>query len=121
MAPDRAKVFFVEDDADSREIATEFLQMKGHSVVETASSLNDALSKIPKLNKKGVNVAVVDGNLSEGDESGRDGERVSREIKAQHPNIAVIGHALNKPISAADVNCTKYEGSSKLAETVSKI
>ncbi len=34
------------------------------------------------------------GNLSFGDESGGDGETVSREIKAKRPNIFVIGHAL---------------------------
>ena len=120
MSPDNAKVFFVEDDDDSREVSTEFLEMKGHRVVEKASSLREAISKIPFLNRKGVNVAIVDGNLSFGDESGRDGETVSREIKAKHPNIVVIGHALSKPISTADINCTKQEGSSKLANVVTE-
>lgn len=118
MSPDRARVFFVEDNNDSRETSTEFLEMSGHIVVETASSLNEALKKIPNLNAKGVNVAIVDGNLSFGDESGRDGELVAREIKAKQPNIVVIGHALKKPISTADINCPKIEGSSKLAEVV---
>jgi CheY-like chemotaxis protein len=118
MSPEKAVVFFVEDDDDSREVSTEFLEMSGHHVVDTARSLEEALTKIPNLDKKGVNVALVDGNLSEWDTSGRDGERVAKEIKNQHPNIVVIGHALSEPIAAADVNCTKFEGSSKLAETV---
>ena len=120
MSPEKAKVFFVEDDADSRDVSAEFLQMAGHTVVETASSLPEALTKIPKLGKKGVNVAIVDGNLSEGDSSVRDGETVAGQIKAQHPNIIVIGHALEKPINVADINCTKMQGSSKLAEVVTK-
>jgi CheY-like chemotaxis protein len=120
MSPDKAKVFLVEDDNASRDVCSEFLRMGGHTVVENASTLQSALRKIPGLREKGVNVAVVDGNLSEGDESGRDGEMVTRQIKAQHPDIKVIGHALRKPIGSADINCPKIEGSAKLTEVVRK-
>lgn len=121
MSPERANVFLIENDENSRENAVTFLEMAGHRVVETASTLDEALNKIPSLTNKGVDVAIVDGNLSFGDESGKNGEVIAREIKAAHPEIVVIGHALRKPISTADVNCPKIEGGSKLAETVTAI
>ncbi|MDP1710088.1 MAG: response regulator, partial [bacterium] len=119
--PLEARVFYVDDDLDSLSTCTEFLEMKGHRVIETASTLNEALKKIPDLKKKGVNVAILDGNLTERDESGRDGERIAQEIKKQYPEIKVIGHAFEKAIPSADVNCTKMEGGMKLAETVTNI
>jgi CheY-like chemotaxis protein len=33
MSPEAARVFFVEDDRDSREVTTEFLEIAGHSVI----------------------------------------------------------------------------------------
>lgn len=116
--PKEAKIFYIEDDNDSREAVTEFLEAAGHSVLEVAVDLPDALEKIPHLRKLGTNVAIVDGNLTENDESGMDGKRVAKEIKIQHPDITVVGHALRKPIQAADINCPKIEGASKLAEVV---
>lgn len=121
MTPEKARVFYVEDDDDSRATGIEFLEMGGHKVVEQATSLDEALGKIPGLGKKKVNVAVVDGNLSQMDDSGRDGERVAKEIKSQHPEIKVVGHALKRPLQNADANSTKYDGGSKLIETVTKI
>lgn len=118
MAPENASIFYVEDDEDSFAVTNEFLEMSGHRVIVKATSFEEALEKIPTLTKKGVNVAIVDGNLSFGDESGRDGERVALEIKKHNKNIIVIGHALKKPINNADINSTKHEGSMSLSKVV---
>lgn len=118
MAPENSNIFYVEDDEDSFAVTNEFLEMDGHKVTERATSLSEALLKIPTLTKKGINVAIVDGNLSFGDESGRDGESVALEIKKHNKKIVVIGHALEKPLKNADINCTKLKGSSALVEVV---
>ena len=120
MTPDRARVFYVEDDGDSLNVGREFLEIGGHTVVETATSLKEALEKIPSLNKKGVNVAVVDGNLSENFSDGRDGKRVVGEIKTKHPRIKVVGHSLENSVDGADFNSPKIKGGMNLAETVRK-
>ena len=121
MAPENAQIYYVEDDQDSREITEEFLEMAGHKIVETASSRQEALDKIPHLKEMGVDVAIVDGNLTETDASGRDGEAIAKAIREQQPDIIVIGHALEKPIANANYNSTKYEGSMHLAELVTKV
>ena len=121
MAPDRARVFYVEDDADSLSVGREFLEIGGHEVVDTAMSLKEALQKIPDLDKKGVNVAVVDGNLSQNFSDGIDGGMVTMEIKAQHPNIKVVGHSLESDVEGADLNSWKVRGGTNLAKTVKKV
>ena len=118
---ERARIFFVEDDKDSRATQIEFLNYGGHDVVETAETLKEALGKIQDLEKKGVNVAIVDGNLSKNDTSGVDGETVALEIKAQHPNIIIIGRAAVNHICAADINCPKIQGLQKLVEIIDAI
>lgn len=73
------------------------------------------------MGSKKVGVAIVDGNLNEGHESNEDGEVVAGQIKAQHPDIIVIGRAMEKPISAADINSPKMdEDLIKLREIVTK-
>lgn len=109
MSPENSKVFLVENNDLAIKNYITSLERGGHTILQIASSLGDALKKIPDLDKLDINVAIVDGNLSEGDESGRDGETVAEQIKAQHPDILVIGRALENPISAADINCPKYE------------
>ncbi len=68
-----------------------------------------------------MNVAVVDGNLSKEYGGTRDGEKIVSEIKKQHPQIKVIGHASDDLIYNADVNSTKFQGSERLVETVTNI
>ena len=120
MAPDNAKIFWAEDDQKLLKTRTKFLEEAGHKVVITANSLESALSNIPDLKKSGINVAIVDGNLSGTGTSVKDGEKIAQEIKNQHPNIAVIGSATEDPIQAADVNCLKINGVSKLVEAVTQ-
>jgi DNA-binding NtrC family response regulator len=118
MSPEKAKVFIVEDNDVYRDTNTIFLENSGHFVVETATSRREALAKIPSLSKKGVNVAVVDANLSKRGISGGDGEEIAKAIKSQHPKITVIGNAARNSIDSADINCPKIKGPSELAKTV---
>ena len=117
MSPENAKVFFVDDNELFRSTNADFLEMYGHTVVETAGSLTEALDKVPGLGKKGINVALVDGNLTKMDTSGSDGEKVASAIKRQHPKIIVIGVSSEKPIKSADINCVGISGK-KLAKAV---
>jgi DNA-binding NtrC family response regulator len=120
MSPEKAKIFFVEDDVDSREDCAEYLKSAGHTIVETATTIEEAMNKIPTLDQKGINIAIVDGNLSKDSYDGSEGEFIAEEIKKQHPNIVVIGHSLKKPLNNADVNSIKMENNEKLVEVVTK-
>lgn len=118
MSPENAKVFHVEDNASTRETIKEFLELHGHTVIDSAGSLQDALDKIPYLNEHGIQVAIVDGNLSPDDSSGRDGELVAGKIKERYPGVIVIGNSLRDDVKGADINSPKVDGASKLASIV---
>lgn len=120
MSPEAAKIFWVEDDKDFVEVRSEFCRRAGHKVVLTASSREEVTEKIPLMKEVGVQVAIVDGNLSQGDESGWDGEAVAKEIKTASPEVVVIGNSLRKPIANADVNCPKVEGAAKLVQVITQ-
>lgn len=119
MAPDRAKIFFVDDNIDFRETRTEYLEEKGHRVVETAGSRKEVKEKLPYLVERGVNVAVVDGDLS-GRRNTRDGEEVIKEIRTVGSGIKIIGSTLSGNVPGADFNCSKKEGREKFEEAVRK-
>ena len=120
MAPENARIFYVEDDESRAETDTEELEEAGHRVVLVATNNEGFEEAFPKLGELGINVAIVDGNLDEDDESGRDGERMAGKIKNQYPDITVIGRSLENPIPSADINCPKIEGLQKLVDTVTK-
>jgi len=116
--PNKARIFYVEDDGASLKMGTSYLKTCGHKVIETASSRAEALEKIPNLGKKRINVAIVDGNLSPMGEGIGDGEKIASAIKAQCPNIVVIGHALIAVLTVADLNCPKTRGVEELERTI---
>ena len=81
--PESAKIFLVDDNKSDLFNTRYFLEKAGHEIIVEATSLDKALMLIPELTEKGVNVAIVDGNLTPGDSSGRDGQMVAREIRKQ--------------------------------------
>lgn len=106
MCPENAKVFVVEDLADWQEGIKGTLETGGHSVVDSARTLKEALDKIPLLEGQGVQVAIIDGNLTEGDTSGRDGQTVLEAIRTHAPSVKTIGLS-GPPIPGVDVNVGK--------------
>lgn len=124
MSPENARVFLVEDDkigvVNTRWFLTE---NGGHTIVAEASSLEEALNLIPHLEEKGVNVAVVDGNLSLNDSSGRDGATVAEEIRKRAPNIKIVAYSGEKQ-DYGDVYVPKpypFEERVKLEEIVKEL
>jgi DNA-binding NtrC family response regulator len=117
--PERSRIFWVDDDIDFRKSWIGIVEGEGHTIVDTADTLGEAIDKIPGLEKKGVNLAIVDGNLEDGFiKMGADGEKIAEEIKKQHPNIIVIGNAGATELKHADYNSTKIVGPEKLLETI---
>jgi len=91
MAPLEARIAVFEDDPSLRRILKKYLEDDGHKVVLQAGTMQEALGVIPTLGKCSVQVAVIDGNLREGDGSGRDGAMLNELIKQQFPEIKTIG------------------------------
>jgi DNA-binding NtrC family response regulator len=120
MCPEKARIFLVEDDPDELEEPAKILEPFGHTIVLTATTLDSALEQIPNLQKSEINVAIIDGNLTDGVENGKDGEAIANAIHDSWPTITVIGHSLNKNIRNADYNCPKCDGPEQLLDTITK-
>lgn len=123
MAPPvEANIFYIDDDLSSMDVGIKLLERKGgHHVVEKANTRAEVLEKIPSLMDKKVDIVVLDGNLTKGDESGRDGEFLAKVIKRSCPNIVVVGHALRQSIQNADINSTKKEGLDNLISIITNL
>lgn len=120
MSPKEARVFLVEDEPEWREYYKRRLERAGHEVALTASTLSEALSQIGRLEKEGVQVAVVDGNLGAGEWSGSDGRRVVEAIKNNAPSVKTVGMSGAGKIPGVDVDLGK-PNIAKLGETVTNL
>lgn len=119
MSPEKAKVFVSEDNKQWQDMIRDILQDDGHSVVASAKTLEEALALSQRLGELGVNVATIDGNLSEWDTSGADGQAVLRAIRASAPGVKTVGLSGNRvpgvDIDLGKANCVD------LSKTVKKL
>ncbi|MFA6322559.1 MAG: hypothetical protein WCX71_03735 [Candidatus Buchananbacteria bacterium] len=84
-----ATVLLVEDKERYRVLVIGYLVKLGHTVIE-ASTIQQALELVEQLDSLGINIAVLDGNLSSGDYSGKDGKKIAEAIKAKNPAVKTI-------------------------------
>lgn len=104
--PEKARVFFAEDDGYFRDVIKRRLEEAGHEVVLEAHTLNEAIQSIPQFKDSGIQVAVLDGNLDEDDISGYDGRLMAQKIKEQVPHVTTIGLS-QSPIDGVDIDLGK--------------
>lgn len=62
--PPEARVYWFEDDPNYLEAAQIFVEQAGHQIVGRASTYDEAEKAVPGLVEKGVQVVIVDGDLS---------------------------------------------------------
>lgn len=118
MSPEKARVFVVEDSETWQEIIRIKSEEAGHKVVLSASTLEQALEKVKKLKKLKVQVATIDGNLTN-DISGADGQAVLAAIKTHAPEVKTIGMAVFN-VEGVNINLGKSDVS-KLGEVIKKL
>jgi len=106
MSPEKAKVFVTEDDERFQKIIKRYLEEAGHSVIATATNLDQALAMVDQLEQLGVDVAVLDGNLDKDDVSGYDGRTVLEAIREKTPRVKTIGMSGNS-VKGTDVDLGK--------------
>lgn len=100
MAPENTNFFYAEDDEVASELDIEYLEGNGHHLASQASSVQEAKQQIANLKKGEVQVAVVDGNLGTSSDNS-DGETIAKMLRKKDPNIVIIGHSKDNPITGA--------------------
>jgi len=92
------RVFVVEDDDYERRRLGYDLKEADHVIVAEAKTKEEAMMIVPTLGDLGVRAAIVDGNLTEGVGTGKDGREVTERIKDLYGDeIAVISHTRGEP------------------------
>jgi len=119
MCPEKAKVFIAEDDDGFREMVIERLEEGEHKVVAFAKTFKEAKELAPRLEELGVQVAILDGNLSPNETEGREGQTILRIIKEKSPRVKTVGISAGY-IQGVDIDLGKKR-IEKLVEIVDKI
>ena len=118
--PPEAKVAIFEDKEYEILLAQGNLRAAGHTVVGIASTMGEAEELIPQLGELGVQVAIVDGNLTTGDGSGNDGLNIHRQIKQLFPDITTVRYSRG-PLEGLDITDIKKGDVAELARRITEL
>lgn len=120
---EKAKVAIFEDNTDWQEKFKSQLTQYGHAVVLTAATYAEALEAITTFDELGVQIAIVDGNLSPNTDSGSEGQNLVRVIKQQTPHVKIVGMSADNNIfkGLVDANPGKYGSRIPLGELVNNL
>lgn len=90
-----AKVVVIEDQDAWRQMAKDYLEACGHTVVAEAISLNEAFGLVDKIadNEVEADVILLDGNLTQDSIDGKHAQQIAARIKERGVTSKVIGFA----------------------------
>src|SRR5437870_5261279 len=94
MSPINARIFLAEDNKKTRVNIKDRLEGTGHQIVFEASDVLSAMEGAKKAVQLGVDVGIIDGNLSENDESCNDGHEIASALREQVPGIRIIAYSV---------------------------
>ena len=113
-----ARVGIFEDNPMWQDILGDLVKRGGHQVVTRAISMEEALQVIKGLEEGALDVAIVDGNLSDHDISGRDGAEIARLLHEKLGNVSVIGCSGSNTITGVDYSVSKAGNPREIAEII---
>jgi DNA-binding NarL/FixJ family response regulator len=125
--PPEAKVAIIEDRRDFRMIERGLLAEGGHTVVMEMATVWEAQGSIPDLWLSGVQVVILDGNLTPGQTDGSEGRQLAKQIKEAYPDgtIKVIGVTMDPDgVWGADAQVSKermMRGTADLSQVVTEL
>jgi len=121
--PPEAKVAIIEDMQDWQEEFALLLPEAGHIVSGTATSMLEASRLIPQMGELGIQVVILDGNLSPNAYDGSEGRKLASRIVQIYPDIKIIGFTRDeRGVEGAhiDMNKADYDGD-KLNELITNL
>ncbi len=125
--PPEARVAIIEDKRDFRMIERGLLAEGGHTIVMEIATVWEAQSLIPDLWLSGVQVVILDGNLTPGQTDGSEGRQLAKQIKEAYPDgtIKVVGVTMDRDgVEGADAQVSKermMRGTADLSQVVTEL
>ena len=120
MAPERSRVFVVEDDPDYLDTLADYLKAEGHEVVFTAGSLQSGLEVVDRIKSEDVDVGLFDDRLDETDEKNHDGVQIARAFRSKFPNKPVFSISGQEQSWSDEPTLVKGSGCSTIAKKVTE-
>ena len=121
MSPEMARVFIVEDQGMMREFMRSSLVRAGHVIVGEANRIEAAIEATTRFDEMGVQVIIIDGNLTLDDVSGDDGQAVLGAVRQNAPHVKTVGMSFSKKgVPGTDLNLGK-QNMSKLGDEVTQL
>lgn len=119
MTPEKARVFVAEDDIAWHAYIYDVLAEEGHTVVLTATTIEEALAAIEQFEKLGIQVATIDSNLNSNVTPGEDGRILLAAIKEKAPNVKTVGMS-SFYVDGVDIDVGKFD-CDQLGKVVKKL
>jgi len=89
--PPEARVFVIEDNADWLCTLEDLLALRGHSIIGSARTYEEALGAISTFGILKPDVVTVDGNLTRGYMDGQEGAALIEAIKEEDSGALIVG------------------------------
>jgi hypothetical protein len=105
-----------EDDDVTIKLVTFEVEKYGWQVAAIARSMLEAKNIIPLLEQLRVVYALVDGNLTSGDYSGREGQAIARKIKELAPTVTTVGFSSDSNQIGVDIPLGKRNFSTGIGD-----
>ena len=99
-----ARVGVFEDFPALQEMFKSWLEMYGHEVVMTATSLKEAKEVIEQADPGSLDVALVDGDLGE---NPHEGAEIIKSLRQKMGEIAIVNVSGEYPADGADTHIPK--------------
>jgi hypothetical protein len=115
METDKNVAIF-EDDEVTIQVARLEIEKYGWQVAAVARTMLEAKNIIPLLEQLKVVFALVDGNLTPGDYSGREGQAIAKRIKEITSTVKTVGFSSDGNQKGVDIPLGKRNFSARIGE-----
>ncbi|MDO8515307.1 MAG: hypothetical protein Q7S14_02305 [bacterium] len=89
----KEKIAIFEDEVEWAEVLKDELEAQGHTVKVVASTRSGITEGVADVVANGFSMVFTDGNLDPFDASGKDGSRITQELKTRVPSVVVLGYS----------------------------
>lgn len=104
---ENARVVVFEDRESIRSLIHIVLDGTGHSIVQQATTMQEAQDIISKMEDGDIDIAIVDGNLDVTCHNGSDGIRITSLLREKFNNVVVLGMSATHHNHLANRNLDK--------------
>lgn len=114
------KILIADDDEIIRKLLGKCMEMWGYELAGVARNLPEGLAEAEAAKEKGVQVAIVDGNLGSGAPGTSDGASIADALRKYAPEVRIIAHTGQAERNYGDIYIQKPFNSKDMKSAIEK-